>query len=112
MITEQQQEQAALYALGILGEDEKASFTDELRQNEELRALLRSLEKTVQKSLLPTAVHNPPASLKEKVLLRIRAGMESASALKAQSAGLSMGLKFLTAKETSEWKALPVPGAF
>jgi anti-sigma factor ChrR (cupin superfamily) len=111
MITEQQQEQAALYALGILGEEEKASFTNELRQNEELRAWLRSLEKTVQKSILPTAVHNPPPSLKEKVLLRIRSRVESASASKAQLAG-SMGLKFLATKKTTDWKALPVPGAF
>ena len=42
MITEQQQEQAALFALGILGEEEKSHFTAELRQNGELRELLCS----------------------------------------------------------------------
>ena len=112
MITEQQQEQAALYALGILSEEEKASFTTELRQNEELRALLRSLEKTVQKSILPTSVHNPPPSLKEKVLLRIQQRMESTSASRVQVLAPPAGLKFLAAAETSGWKALPVTGAF
>ena len=39
MISEEQQDQAALYALGLLGADEDAAFESELRANAELRDL-------------------------------------------------------------------------
>ncbi len=37
MIPEEQQDQAALYALGLLGADEDAAFESQLRANAELR---------------------------------------------------------------------------
>ena len=43
MISEEQQDQAALYALGLLGADEDAAFESELRANAELRDLVREL---------------------------------------------------------------------
>jgi anti-sigma factor ChrR (cupin superfamily) len=113
MITEQQQEQAALFALGILGEEEKSHFTAELRQNGELRELLVSLQRTVEKSVLPAAIHNPPPSLKEKLLLGIRGRLAKTSPVsQAQPAIATTGLKFLAGTESSGWKQLPVPGAF
>src|SRR5436190_23966381 len=113
MITEQQQEQAALHALGILGEEEKSILTAELRQNGELRELLMSLQRTVQKAILPAAVHQPPPSLKQKLLFRIRGRLQETSpASNEQPAIATMGLKFLGGKETRDWKQLPVPGAF
>jgi len=115
MITEQQQEQASLYVLGVLGEEEKASFTAELRRNEELRALLRALEHTVQKSILPADLHQPPPALKEKVLSKIRARTvknPEASQSRPSPTSSSDSLKFLRTKAAGDWKALPVPGAF
>ena len=43
MISDEQQDQAALYALGLLGADEDAAFESELRANAELRDLVREL---------------------------------------------------------------------
>ena len=43
MISEEQQDQAALYALGLLDADEDAAFESELRANAELRDLVREL---------------------------------------------------------------------
>ena len=93
MISEQQQEQAALFALGILGEEESQRFTVELRQNGELRELLLSLQRTVEKNLVPAAIHNPSPSVKEKLLLRIRGRLAEASqASHEQPARVTTGL--------------------
>ena len=50
MISEEQQDQAALYALGLLGADEDAAFESELRANAELRDLVRELREAARRS--------------------------------------------------------------
>jgi putative transcriptional regulator len=71
MITEQQQEQASLYALGALPEGERRALEGELVGNAELRALVESLKRSA--ALLGLAVPRvaPPPSLRDKVLRRI-----------------------------------------
>src|SRR6478672_12821023 len=108
MITEQQQEQAVLYALGVLGAEEESRFQNELRINHELVGLLRSLQQMVDRIALSAPVYQPPASLKNKLLLRIQAGQaRGASVAPSQVEVLTKGLKFLAGTETSGWKQLP-----
>ena len=68
MISEEQQDQAALYALGLLGADEDAAFESELRANAELRDLVRELREAAGDLALTAPSLLPPASLKERVM--------------------------------------------
>jgi anti-sigma factor ChrR (cupin superfamily) len=112
MTTEQQQEQASLYALGALSGEERQRFEAELRDNAELRALLRSFEQAIDRVALATPAKTPPAGLKIKVLDRIRAGSASAAHAQPQLGLQPAGLRFLAGSEQSGWKQLPVPGAW
>jgi anti-sigma factor ChrR (cupin superfamily) len=113
MITDQQQEQAALCALGVLDAEEQTRFAAEVRANPELRELLRSLQQVLDKLALSGPVATPPPGLKAKVLARIerQAGLEL-QPLQGASAAASIGLRFLAGSETEGWKQLPVPGAW
>ena len=55
MITEQQQELAALCALGALDSAEQLRFAAEVRVNRELRQLLHSLQQVLDKVALAAA---------------------------------------------------------
>ena len=68
MISEEQQDQAALYALGLLGADEDAAFESELSGNAELRDLVRELREAAGGLALTAPLLLPPASLKERVM--------------------------------------------
>jgi anti-sigma-K factor RskA len=68
MISEEQQDQAALYALGLLGADEDAAFESELRVNAELRDLIRKLREAAGDLALTTPSLVPPASLKQRIM--------------------------------------------
>jgi anti-sigma-K factor RskA len=68
MISEQQQDQAALYALGLLDADEDAAFQSELRANAELRDLVRELREGAADLALTAPSVLPPASLKERIM--------------------------------------------
>jgi len=68
MISEQQQDQAALYALGLLDADEDAAFQSELRANAELRDLVRELREAAGDLALTAPSVLPPASLKERIM--------------------------------------------
>ena len=68
MISEQQQDQAALYALGLLDADEDAAFQSELRANAELRDLVRELREAAGDLALTAPLVLPPASLKERIM--------------------------------------------
>ena len=104
MISEQQQENASLYALGTMSEAEARAFEVEIRTNGELATLVRDLQRTADAMAASQAV-KPPASLKSKVLDRIAGGEKTAQrALE--------GLKFIAGAEQKEWKALPLPGAY
>jgi anti-sigma-K factor RskA len=68
MISEEQQDQAALYALGLLGADEDAAFESELRANAELRNLVRELREAAGGLALTAPSLPPPASLKQRIM--------------------------------------------
>src|SRR4026209_2009304 len=68
MISEEQQDQAALYALGLLGADEDAAFESELRANAELRDLIRELREAAGDLALTAPSLLPPASLKQRIM--------------------------------------------
>lgn len=113
MITEQQQEQAALYALGALAAEEQQSFVAEMRANPELSELLRSLQQALDKVLLAGPAATPPPELKTKVLARIQGQVASQPRpVQQSSASALMGLRFLPGTEAAGWKQLPVPGAW
>ena len=102
MMSEEQQEQASLYALGALTEEEQSAFQAELAENAELRELTRSLQSTI--SLVARATPGPlPRSLKGKVMERI-------AAIEAAKPAIPAGLKFLIGADQDGWKPLPVPG--
>jgi anti-sigma factor ChrR (cupin superfamily) len=109
MITEQQQEQAALCALGVLEAEEQQRFAAEVRANPELRELLRSLQQTLDKVALAGPAATPPVGLKAKMLARVQ---RQAQPRQGRSAAVLAGLHFLTGSETTGWKQLPVPGAW
>jgi anti-sigma factor ChrR (cupin superfamily) len=102
MMSEEQQEQASLYALGALTEEERTAFQAALAANAELRELTRSLQSTI--SLVARATPGPlPHSLKGKVMQRI-------DALEAAKPAVPQGLKFLIGADQDGWKQLPAPG--
>ncbi len=68
MISEAQQEQAALYALDSLGAEERVPFERELSANAELRALVDELRETAASLALAVPQRHPPAALKARVL--------------------------------------------
>src|SRR4029453_5398807 len=68
MISEEQQDQAALYALGLLGADEDSAFESELRANAELRDLVRELREAAGDLALTAPSLLPPASLKQRIM--------------------------------------------
>src|SRR2546421_10079754 len=68
MISEEQQDQAALYALGLLDADEDAAFESELRASAELRDLIRELREAAGDLALTAPSLLPPASLKLRIM--------------------------------------------
>ena len=71
MISEEQQDQAALYALGLLSTAEDAAFESELNVNAELRDLVRELREAAGDLALTTPSLQPPASLKQRIMREI-----------------------------------------
>jgi anti-sigma factor ChrR (cupin superfamily) len=114
MISEHQQEIASLYALGALPEAEETAFEAELRGNAELRELMSGLQRASAALALAAPRVAPPAELKAKVLDRIQAGSVAPAHFSqpGQVPPAAPGLQFRMADETSDWKQLPVPGAW
>lgn len=110
MISEQQQEQASLYALGALGDAEARDFEAGFRNNAELRDLVHRLQRASDLVALSAPTMKPPVTLRDKVLSRInaQAGQKPANA----SPPILEGLRFLNSASAMDWKALPVPGAY
>ncbi len=111
MISEQQLEQASLYALGALGEEESRAFEVELRGNAELRAFVRGLQRTTDLLAMSSPAAPLPTSLRDKVLRRIDAEESSRKPL-VPPLGALAGLRFVESAESKGWKELPVPGAY
>jgi len=68
MITERQEELAALHAFGLLEGAERTEFESQLATNAELRALVASLAETAALTALSAPQIDPPAALKERIM--------------------------------------------
>lgn len=112
MITEQQQEQASLYALGALNDAEQTAFESEMRGNGELRQLVRELQRTTDLVALSSPAQHLPPGLRDKVLQRIESVDASKQAAKKSLPPLIPGLSFMDAPGDRDWKPLPVPGTY
>jgi anti-sigma factor ChrR (cupin superfamily) len=110
MINEQQQEQASLYVLGALPPDEHEKFEAVLRANAELRELVRDLQRAATSLALSAPPVALPPGLKDKVLRRIDSAEKQKPSPSAM--GIAEGLRFLQNAGQSNWKELPIPGAF
>jgi anti-sigma factor ChrR (cupin superfamily) len=108
MITEQQQEQGSLYALGALTEEERRTFEAELRSNLELRDFVLDLQRTANVMVLALPKAELPAGMKDRLMQRIDQGAGPSISFPTALAGL----RFQDAAARSGWKQLPVPGAF
>ena len=112
MITEQQQEQASLYALGTLSEAEARAFETELRGQPELAELVRSLQRAADLLVLAAPVVSPPPTLRDKMLRRIDALAATKPAADKALPDALAGLRFLNSADQKPWKPLPVPGTY
>ena len=70
IISEETQEEAALYALALLDDREATAFEQTLDADAELRALVSDLREAVG-TLAWTATGNPPPGLRGRVLSRV-----------------------------------------
>lgn len=73
MISEAQQEQAALYALDLLSAEETAAFEVELSASAELRSLVRELRESGAALAHAVEPQTAPPALKQRVLQQIAA---------------------------------------
>jgi anti-sigma-K factor RskA len=71
MISEEQQDQAALYVLGLLEPHEVAAFESELTANAELRDVARELREAAGGVALTAPSRMPPASVKQRIMREI-----------------------------------------
>jgi len=76
MISEEQQDQAALYILGLLEPHEAAAFESELDANAELRDIAREFSEAAGAMALTAPSRTPPASLKQQIMREIGAKTE------------------------------------
>lgn len=115
MITDHQQEQAALFALGVLPADEEQQFVVEMRANPELRAFLGSLQNTVDQMALAIPRAALPPGLKNNLLARLQTRRDPAARpalAQPVPAQAARGLSFRLNAESSGWKQLPIAGAW
>ena len=111
MISEQQQEQASLYALGALTASELRAFEAELREHAGLRELVADLQRTTVLMANAAPAVALPADLKGKVLRRIEQAENLKTAVNP-GAAIFAQLRFAKADDATGWKQLPVPGAW
>jgi anti-sigma-K factor RskA len=71
MISEEQQDQAALYVLGLLEPHEAAAFESELNANAELRDIAREFREAAAAMALTAPSRTAPASLKQRIMREI-----------------------------------------
>jgi anti-sigma-K factor RskA len=88
MISEEQQDQAALYVLGLLEPDEAATFESELSANAELRDIARELREAAGGVALTAPSRMPPASLKQRIMREIAMKTEEPAPMPRQRAPL------------------------
>ena len=71
MISEEQQDQAALHVLGLLSAAEAAAFESALSASAELRDFVRELREAAADVALSVPSQAPPASLKQRIMREI-----------------------------------------
>jgi anti-sigma-K factor RskA len=86
MISEEQQDQAALYVLGLLEPHEAAAFESELNANAELRDMARELREAAGSVALMAPPQTPPASLKQRIMREIAIKTEKRTVVTLQRA--------------------------
>jgi anti-sigma-K factor RskA len=89
MISEEQQDQAALYVLGLLEPHEVAAFESELNRNAELRDVARELREAAGSVALTAPPRTPPASLKQRIMREIAKTSEDRTIVPQRRAPLS-----------------------
>ena len=89
MISEDQQDQAALSALGLLDDDERAEFERALAVNPELRALADELRESAASLALAADLETvqPPAELKARLLAKVEGGSSPAALVRNGARG-------------------------
>jgi anti-sigma factor ChrR (cupin superfamily) len=113
VITKQQQEQAALSALGLMSAEEQREFAAQVRANTELRDFLHELQRTLDAVALSVPAAPVPAGLKAKVLDKVATKATAATSPgRSRAPALPSGFRFLSADDPAGWKQLPVPGAW
>ncbi len=86
MTGEEQQDQAALYALGLLTAEEAAAFEATLRDDPALGSLVRALKETAHHLVLGYPAATPPPALRNRVLSLVAAENKAAGASPAAAA--------------------------
>lgn len=115
MSTEHQQNQAIDYALGTLSAAEKDAFEACLRSDAELLEFTRGVMPAAQALALSAPPVKLAESLRASVMRRIDAEVRKSTAAdlsRPPVASFASGLNFLMAAGTSDWKPLPIPGAW
>jgi anti-sigma-K factor RskA len=88
MISEEQQDQAALYVLGLLEPDEAAAFESELNASAELRDIARELREAAGSVALTAPPRVPPALLKQRIMREIAMKTQESAPMPQQRAPL------------------------
>jgi len=109
MITPLQEEQASLYALGLLCPHDERALEAEMRAHADLRKLVRSLQGTASLLAHVAPTVSPSPTLKGAILRRVEnlpaGGPPTSPKMEAE-------LAFKPLADESGWKPLPLPGAF
>jgi anti-sigma-K factor RskA len=84
MISEEQQDQAALYVLGLLEPHEAAAFESALNANAELRNIARELREAAGVVALAAPPQMPPALLKQRIMREIAVKSEESAPISPQ----------------------------
>jgi anti-sigma-K factor RskA len=89
MISEELQDQAALYVLGRLDASEAAVFEESLSANAELQDLVRQLRDSVGAIAYAAPSVSPPAELRARILDQVSAAKMTALPIQKRSARIS-----------------------
>ena len=89
MISDEQQDQAALHALGLLNSDEAAAFELALSTSAELRDFVRELCEAAGDLALTAPSQTPPGSLKQHVMREIATETERSAPTPTQRASFA-----------------------
>jgi anti-sigma-K factor RskA len=89
MISDEQQDQAALYVLGLLEPDEAAAFEWALKANAELRDITRELREAAGSVALAAPPQAPPASLKQRIMRQVAIKPEAPAPIPREGVSLA-----------------------